>query len=192
VLIGCAGYSIKKDGTGDGYDVFRPEPYLLVIYPSSTGTAPAPINQKPGPQPANPPAGGAAAPASDAPTPTASIIWLPNYGERYRIDTHNFLAKADFTFTITNGWMLSEISDKSDNSAAVTGLLDIVKAAAGVTSAAAKGGGKGGGPGEETFSLYRIVFDASGHAVGLQHLKELQAAELPQSPGQYTSPYGRP
>jgi hypothetical protein len=32
------------------------------------------------------------------------------------VTTHNFLAKADFTFNFENGWKLTQISDKGDNS----------------------------------------------------------------------------
>ena len=32
MLAGCAGYSITEGGTGSGYDVYGPAPYLLVTY----------------------------------------------------------------------------------------------------------------------------------------------------------------
>lgn len=95
LLSGCAGYSITYNGTGDGYDVYRPEPYLLVT-PGEKSLA-------------------------------AQIVWLPNYKERYRIKTWNFLGKADFQFQITDGWRLTGISDKSDNTDMASGLLDILK-----------------------------------------------------------------
>jgi hypothetical protein len=47
---------------------------------------------------------------------TVTPIWLPNYQKPYRVTTHNFLAKADFTFNFDNGWKLTQIADKSDNS----------------------------------------------------------------------------
>ena len=30
ILSGCAGYSITLNGDGPGYDVYKPEPYLLI------------------------------------------------------------------------------------------------------------------------------------------------------------------
>jgi len=32
------------------------------------------------------------------------------------VTTHNILAKADFTFNFENGWKLTSIADKRDNS----------------------------------------------------------------------------
>jgi len=57
---------------------------------------------------------------------TGQIIWLPNYKKRYRISTWNLLAKADFSFTIQDGWMLTNISDKSDNTSGLPKLLEMV------------------------------------------------------------------
>jgi len=47
---------------------------------------------------------------------TVTPLWLPNYQKPYRLTTHNFLAKADFTFNFENGWKLTQIADKGDNS----------------------------------------------------------------------------
>jgi hypothetical protein len=47
---------------------------------------------------------------------TVTPLWLPNYEKPYRVTTHNFLAKADFTFNFENGWKLTQIADKGDNS----------------------------------------------------------------------------
>ena len=49
-------------------------------------------------------------------TVTVSPVWLPNYQKPYRVTTHNILAKADFTFNFENGWKLTSIADKGDNS----------------------------------------------------------------------------
>jgi hypothetical protein len=94
LLSGCASYTIQEGGEGKGYDVFQPEPYLL-LKRTDNGYS-------------------------------AEILWLPNYTKRYRISTCNFLAKADFQFTITDGWKLTSISDKSDNTAAVPKLLELL------------------------------------------------------------------
>jgi hypothetical protein len=47
---------------------------------------------------------------------TVTPIWLPNYQKPYRVTTHNILARADFTFNFENGWKLTSIADKADNS----------------------------------------------------------------------------
>ena len=95
MVSGCAGYNITKDGMGKGYDVYKPEPYLMIT-PGETG-------------------------------PKGEIVWFPNYKERYRIDTWNFLGKADFQFDISDGWKLTKISDKGDNTAIASKLMDIIQ-----------------------------------------------------------------
>jgi hypothetical protein len=52
---------------------------------------------------------------------------LPNHARPYRLTTHNFLAKADFTFNFENGWKLTQISDKSDNTAVANTLAGELK-----------------------------------------------------------------
>src|SRR5437868_1742817 len=42
-------------------------------------------------------------------------LFLPNPAMPYRVRTGNFLAKADFAFNFENGWKLTQVSDKSDN-----------------------------------------------------------------------------
>ena len=54
--------------------------------------------------------------SADKQTVTVTPIWLPNYQKPYRVTTHNILAKADFTFNFENGWKLTSIADKGDNS----------------------------------------------------------------------------
>ena len=101
-LAGCAGYSINADGTGPGYDVYTPEPYILVLPGKS---------------------------ASGRDTSQASLIWLPNYSKRYRIHTWNFLAKADFKFDIEDGWLLTGIEDRIDTTTLPAALLDTLEEA---------------------------------------------------------------
>jgi hypothetical protein len=125
---GCAGYSIVKDGQGVGYDVYRPEPYLLIK------------NGDRGPE--------------------ASILWLPNFHERYRISTWNFLGKADFEFDLTDGWRLTKISDKSDNTTIASRLLDIVEKATKSGTMALAG----------NVELFRLVYNKDGEFIGLMHV----------------------
>ena len=134
-LPGCAGYSITHNGDGEGYDVYRPEPYLL-IKPSKQG-------------------------------PVAEIIWLPNYSERYRIDSWNFLGKADFQFEIDGGWKLTKISDKSDNTAVASKLMDVVEKATAPGTLALTG----------DVILFRLVYNEKGEFIGMQHVPPLESEE---------------
>ncbi len=133
LTFGCAGYNITYKGDGDGYDVFRPEPYLII---------------KPGDK-----------------AQVAEIIWLPNYKERYRIDTWNLFAKADFQFDLADGWRLTKISDKSDNAAIASKLFDVVQKA---TKAE---------PISLTcdIQLFRLIFNDKGEFTGLKHLPVVES-----------------
>ncbi len=126
MLSGCAGYSIALNGDGPGYDVYKPEPYLLVK------------------------------PATDK--VDAEIVWLPNYSQRYRIKTWNFLGKADFEFNIDNGWKLTKISDKSDNTTIPSKLLDILQQATKAGTVALTGQAQ----------LFRLVYNEKGEFIGLK------------------------
>lgn len=127
---GCVGYSISHDGEGEGYDVYRPEPYLLLV--------------------------------SGAKGHSASIIYLPDYGTRYRIDTWNFLAKADFAFDIRNGWMLTRISDESDTTELPDAFVKALEEARKSDAIPLTG---------EPFQLFKIVYAPSGQVMGLAKLK---------------------
>ena len=121
---GCAWYDIqpvsadslngwsKTKGLPEGYIFYQPELYFsATIVTETTG------------------------PASKQ-NITVTPIWLPNYQKPYRLTTHNFLAKADFTFSFENGWKLTQIADKGDNSTVantLAGQLTTVLKAAGVS-----------------------------------------------------------
>jgi hypothetical protein len=126
MLSGCAGYSITLDGDGHGYDVYKPEPYLLVK------------------------------PAKDK--VDAEIVWLPNYSQRYRIKTWNFLGKADFEFNIDDGWKLTKISDKSDNTTVPSKLLDVLQQTT----------KEGTVPLTGQAHLFRLVYNEKGEFIGLK------------------------
>lgn len=98
-MAGCAGYSIVRDGDGDGYDVYAPAPYLLMV--TSEGQDGKKVTQ-------------------------ATVEWLPDYSKRYRISSWNVFGKADFAFEIAHGWQLTSIEDKSDNTSIPEKLLDLV------------------------------------------------------------------
>jgi hypothetical protein len=114
-LSNCAGYSITQNGTGEGYDVFRPEPFLLVH--------PAGLQQKEVIDPQTKKKTTTMTPISGK----AEIIWLPNYNCRYRIDSWSWFGKADFSFEFKDGWMLTKITDKSDNTAIAKELTGVLK-----------------------------------------------------------------
>lgn len=101
---GCAWYKIqpisanslnnwgKTNGLPEGYIFYQPELYLAATIVTDTS--------------------GSTSKQNISVTP----LWLPNYQRPYRLTTHNFLAKADFAFDFENGWKLTQIADKGDNS----------------------------------------------------------------------------
>jgi hypothetical protein len=120
---GCAWYEIqpvpadslnrwnKTNGLPEGYIFYQPELYFsATIVTESSGR-------------------------TNKENVTVTPVWLPNYQKPYRLVTHNFLAKADFTFAFENGWKLTQIADKGDNSAVVNSLAGqlttVLKAAGG-------------------------------------------------------------
>jgi hypothetical protein len=127
LITGCAWYKIepisadslngwgKTNGHAGGYVFYQPELYYIAtIVTEGDGSA--------GKQ-----------------TVTVSPVWLPNYQKPYRVTTHNCLAKADFTFNFENGWKLTSIADKSDNSTLVNtlaGELTAVLKTAGMSKSA--------------------------------------------------------
>jgi hypothetical protein len=130
LLAGCTGYTIRHDGAGPGYDVYRPEPYLLLV--------------------------------NGARGPDASIVYLPDHGNRFRIHTWNVLGKADYQFEIEDGWRLEGISDKSDNTKLATALLDIVEKATPAGALAALG--------TDPVTLFKLIHGEDGSVVGLAPL----------------------
>ncbi len=153
---GCAWYDIqpvpaaslngwgKSRGLPEGYVFYQPELYFsATIVTESLG----PTNRQ---------------------NITVTPVWLPNYQKPYRLTTHNFLAKADFSFTFDNGWKLTQIADKGDNSTvadAVAGQLATVLKAAG-------GGVKLTGPIPQTrVILYRPTFNpTNGYFDGFEEV----------------------
>ena len=115
VLAGCASYTIQPvpptapgswggNTSREGYVFYEPELYFLVT------SVPAPASKP-----------------DAAPVITATPVYLPNPNKPYRVTTHNFLAKSDFTFNFKDGWQLTSIEDKSDNSAVTAALVGQMK-----------------------------------------------------------------
>ena len=93
---------------------------------------------------------------------TVTPLWLPNYQKPYRVTTHNILAKADFTFNFENGWKLTSIADKGDNSTvanALAGQLTTVLKAAGLPLKSTDQTSQT----QTRVILYRPTFDAEGY-----------------------------
>jgi hypothetical protein len=111
IASGCAHYDIDAIGSAgyqsghEGYVCYEPDPYLAVL----------PMIDKDG-----------------KPTDQMNIqlVWLPNYDRAYRVTSTAGLSKADFAFTFQNGWMLTAVNDKADNSAFGSKGLDFILNAA--------------------------------------------------------------
>jgi hypothetical protein len=115
-FVGCASYAIqpvppsRPDSWGvatnhEGYIFYQPELYFLVT------SSPAPASKP-----------------DTGPALNVTALYLPNPNKPYRVSTHNFLAKSDFTFNFKDGWQLTAIEDKADNSSVTTALAGQVKA----------------------------------------------------------------
>jgi|GEM_PF-2455671 len=159
---GCAGYKIQENGSGCGYDVYAPEPYLL----ATPSVVPAAGNQ----------------PATVI--YTFAIQWLPNYSKRYRISSWAGLGKADFTFKFTDGWQLVSIDDKSDNTKIVDALAGLAKQLLPTDAWGEKA--LGVAPQGDPLIvcpapiLYRIDFDADGRPACLTELN-IRSPACPQA-----------
>ena len=105
-LTGCAGYSVRPHPgeNAEGLRFYRPEPYLLVTLKATENTTAKTTTLE----------------------PTVAVVWLPNYDEEYVITTWSFLSKAEFAFTLTDGWRLASISAKSDTTDALAKFLELV------------------------------------------------------------------
>jgi hypothetical protein len=195
---GCAEVIIQKDGMKEGYDVYRPEPYLLVFKQTTSTTAvtenkaaagagggggggdQTPNQGGGGGGAKDPNAGGATSPEGLT-GPGITVIWLPNYSERYRVRSKaGFLSKAGADFTIRDGWMLTGVTDQSDNTALLTAAQGVLSSALGSASSAAKTtkgpDGQAPPPGGKTtttttiqqdWELYKFLFDKDGNFYGL-------------------------
>jgi hypothetical protein len=170
LVSGCAGYSVRKDGQGAGYDVYSPDPYLLrTPLTSSSG---------------------------EITGFKFEVVWLPNYQRRYRVHSWAGLGKADFTFNYENGWKLTQTIDKSDNSKVLDSLVDLTKhlipadpfgiasARTGTPGLVPDAGNEGLRTASMTPVLYRIEFDeTAGCCVGLRPVGQLPACgQFPPSP----------
>lgn len=143
--VGCASYSIQpiaasalKDWGREngplplGYIFYQPE-----LYFSATITVD---------------------PATGKQSAVVTPLYLPNYQKPYRLTTHNFLGKSDFSFNFENGWKLTQIADKADNTAVANALAGQLKTILSAAGAAALKSGEPRPPKTRTL-LYRPIFD---------------------------------
>ena len=100
-------------------------------------------------------------------------LYLPNYQRPFRVTTRNFLAKSDFTFNFENGWKLTQISDRADNSAVANTLAGQLQ----TILSAAKGTGPFKLPATNAVHasqlrviLYRPIFDRNGYIESFQEV----------------------
>jgi hypothetical protein len=112
---------------------------------------------------------------------TAKIIYLPDFASRYRVTSSpSLLGSAESQFSFSDGWELTSLNSKSDNSAALTALTSVIGSLTGAPSAktpdkgAAKLTGAEAMPGiEQSFRLYKFIFDSQGHFRGLARIDAL-------------------
>ena len=163
---GCAYYKIqpvpasslkdwgKTGGPQEGYIFYQPELYFsaTVLEDSAPKT-------------------GSSAPANK--TVTVVPLYLPNYQRPFRVTTRNFLAKSDFTFNFENGWKLTQISDRADNTAVANTLAGQLQ----TILAVAAGAGPFKLPATNTVHapqlrviLFRPIFDQKGYIESFQEV----------------------
>lgn len=149
ILTSCASYTIQpisqakaawpteKSTADEGYIFYQPELYFAATI-TTEGS-----KDKDGKETAKE-------------TINVAPLYLPNYTKPYRVTTFNFLAKADFAFDFENGWKLTKLADKSDNSTVANTLAGELKT---VLSAAGLSVASGTKPKTQVI-LYRPKFDA--------------------------------
>ena len=164
---GCAWYDVTPvnksevtnwgSGKKDGYIISQPELYFAATITETTSTNKE-VKQD----------------------ISVSPLYLPNPYKAYRVTTHNFLGKADFAFTFENGWKLTQLSDKSDNTTianTLAGQLSTILKAAGV--------GLASGPTPKTrVFLYKPDYADDGTIKGFLEKGEIQLGKDTEHPDQ--------
>jgi len=134
LLAACAGYSIRDEQSGkQGYVVYEPWPHILRS--ATTSNAGRLTGYK------------------------FQVVYLPNRARPYRVRSWSGLGKADFQFNFQDGWMLTGLHDKGDNTGVLEALSALVPTLPGLENA-------GGVPQVEPV-LYRMEFDSCGRVSGL-------------------------
>jgi hypothetical protein len=140
---GCAGYRVQRDGQGEGYDVYAPEPYLAGrLLPAKAGE-PAAYHFE--------------------------VIWLPDRTRRYRVSSWSGLGKADFQFTFADGWKLTQLNDKSDNTEVLKQIVGLARHLLPEDALFARPETLlPPEPGPPAPLLWRFVYDACGRVLALE------------------------
>jgi hypothetical protein len=177
-VTGCsASWKSVPFGTGPGYDVYRPEPYLLVL---ATGV------------PRTSGEGRAATTQSVQVQYTAKITYLPNYAIRYRVKGQGSFSSQ--SLWIQDGWNLVGVANDNTSQAMEQSLLGVAGSpvvsgglavaplvgdqsvsASGSAPAAVPAGssesaplfGLNPSPGEREIALFKIVYGSDGRVSGL-------------------------
>lgn len=100
LVASCAGYSIQENGTGDGFDVYRPEPYLERVPLVDQGQI---VGYE------------------------FNVVYLPNYGKRYRVRSWTGFGASNIKFTFEDGWRLTGLHDQNKNTEVLKQLVDLTK-----------------------------------------------------------------
>lgn len=87
--------------------------------------------------------------SSSAPSGAVTIVWLPDYCERYRVTTSNVLGSTSAQVTLNDGWQLNSLQTTADSTALATKTLDAVSSLAGTFFGKSSSGGGGGGKNAE-------------------------------------------
>jgi hypothetical protein len=135
-LAGCASYTIQpiaskelnkwnEEKLDKGYVFYQPELYFLVTSTPPKATGGTASTNAPSADEAE--KSSTASPNEGQGTFSVTPIYLPNPNKPYRVTTFNFLAKSDFTFNFKDGWQLTSIADKADNSGVATALVGQMK-----------------------------------------------------------------
>lgn len=154
-LAGCAGYTVqamKPDGSGkngpSGYTVYEPKPYILRT-PILDDKAVLKGYQ-------------------------FSVVYLPDYSRPYKVRTQNFLAKSDIQFTFKDGWMFTNIADKSDNTTIAS---DLIKAAQAILPGLRGIDGAANATSDTVPVLYEIEFSReNGQIIALREVVATKAS----------------
>jgi hypothetical protein len=175
-LWGCAGHFVVKPTTPtspqNGFRYYLPKPYLLV---TNMSVAPDEASSPSPKQPDTTGAGGGASKPKDNSTPTpprpdgsvvtVKLIYLPDVAHPYSVSIAGAgLGTFKGGLQLTNGWMLTNVSEESDAKVAET-----ITAVSGLIGSVLSGGAKPKSveskPAVVIPFLYLFEIDPSGHTL---------------------------
>ena len=98
-------------------------------------------------------------------------IYLPNPKKPYRVTTFNFLAKSDFAFNFKDGWELSSIADKADNTTVANTVAGELKTILNASGFSAMMASPSSSEEKKSFLLHPIYNPKSGIITGFSVIK---------------------